>query len=41
MSLQLDDSFIIADRIREKVEEYIEEKKVLEIKLSFGLIVIL
>ena len=30
MSLQLDDSFIIADRIREKVEEYIEEKKVLD-----------
>ncbi|MBQ6957766.1 MAG: hypothetical protein IJP77_04305 [Bacteroidales bacterium] len=32
MSLQLDDSFIIADRIREKVEEYIEEKKVLDNK---------
>ncbi len=30
MSLKLDDSFIIADRIREKVEEYIEEKKVLD-----------
>ena len=30
MSLQLDDSFIIADRIREKVEKYIEEKKVLD-----------
>ena len=32
MSLQLDDSFIIADRIREKVEEYIEENKVLDNK---------
>lgn len=32
MSLQLDDSFIIADHIREKVEEYIEEKKVLDNK---------
>ena len=32
MSLQLDDSYIIADRIREKVEEYIEEKKVLDNK---------
>ncbi len=32
MSLQLDDSFIIADRIREKVEEYIEENKVLDKK---------
>ena len=30
MSLQLDDSFIIADRILEKVEEYIKERKVLD-----------